>query len=97
MSDNGLTPNWPSEKYEALGELAKQAVIRTMQEGETSHPANDFMDRPLYDHFDHAYDHMESVRMDIICLSKPTEENRNELEHALARIAIILAKMEVGK
>jgi hypothetical protein len=92
MSDNGYTANWPSDKYDQLGELAKQVVIRTMQEGEVTHPANDFMDKMLTEHCDHALDHLYEWEKEFC------QNPKNELEHALTRVAIMLVKMmEEGK
>jgi len=84
--------------YEQLGDLAKCIIIQTMQEGEKAHPANDFMERTLLHHYAHAKDHLDNVEYDIAeeILSGSSglkEEVKGELEHALVRIAILLAKI----
>ena len=47
-------------EYEALGELAKQIVIRTMQEGEKTHPDGDWRDKTAAHHAGHAYAHIDT-------------------------------------
>jgi hypothetical protein len=87
-------------KYDHLGDLAKQAVIRVMQEGEAKYPANDFMDRRLQDHASHAKTHLDTAWKDIVYVTRgglTSEELKNELEHTLARVVIMLAKMGEGK
>jgi hypothetical protein len=96
MSDNGYTANWPSDNYDQLGELAKQVVIRTMQEGEATHPANDFMDRHIEEHIKHARKHIGMAWGNIV-YSISGINARDELEHVLARVTILLAKMEERK
>lgn len=100
MSDNGYTANWPSDNYDQLGELAKQIVIRVMQEGEPTHPVNDFMNRQLQDHANHAKTHLETAWKDIVYVINgglTKDELKVELEHTLARVTIMLAKLEEGK
>jgi negative regulator of replication initiation len=98
MSDNGCAANWPSEKYDHLGDLAKRVVLRVMQEGEATHPANDYMKRRLQDHASHAKTHLETAWKDIVYVTRgglTHDELKDELEHALARVVILLAKLQM--
>lgn len=75
--------------YDKLSALAADTVRKVMREGELTYPANDFMDRPISEHYDHASDHILSYAEEF-CTNP-----REELEHALTRIVIILAKMKL--
>jgi hypothetical protein len=90
MNNNGLTAN-NLTKYDHLGELAKQAVICTMQKGELTHPVNDFMSRAFTEHYDHALEHLYE------CEKEFCENPKDELEHALTRVTILLVKLEEGR
>ncbi len=67
--------------YEQLGELAKQTVIRVMQEGEAAHPANDWQDKPAGEHFRHADKHM--------FMYLQGDASEDHIAHALTRLAMI--------
>lgn len=81
--------------YEQLGELAKQVVIKVMQEGEITHPENDFMERDVLDHHCHLGEHVENVSKIILTATK-NEDSKfiYEITHIMARAVIILAKLE---
>lgn len=76
--------------YSELGELAKQAVIKVMQEGEKKHPKNDFMKRRISEHNDHAVKHIQIYN----CSDLTKSEEIYEITHAMTRLAIILAKLD---
>jgi hypothetical protein len=80
--------------YDHLGELAKQVVLRTMQEGEATHPANDFMERPMEEHCEHGHEHIWNAYVDM-CTCNNKTQIKDELEHALARVVILLAKLQM--
>ena len=74
--------------YEQLADLAAKTIIKVMQEGEAKHPENDYMEREIKEHHRRAFHHIMKSRL---------SKDKDELEHALTRIAIILAKLEGGK
>jgi hypothetical protein len=70
--------------YKQLGDLAKEIVIKVMEENRPSYPKDDFLFRPLKEHYDHCRDHIRNYG---------TNYDPEELEHAITRIAIMLAKI----
>lgn len=72
--------------YERLGELAKQIVIRTMQEGEQTHPGNEWQTASIQHH---------TVRMEAHAIKacnhrvKFEPENEDDIAHCLTRCAMI--------
>lgn len=70
--------------YEQLGNLAKEIVIKVMEEGRPSYPKDDFLFRPLKEHYDHEREHTRNFA---------TNFDPSELEHALVRNVIMLAKI----
>jgi hypothetical protein len=71
-------------EYERLGELAKQTVIRTMQEGEQTHPGQEWLKIPTSEHYIHAQHHMTDWYY------KDTSEDH--IGHAITRLVMILSK-----
>ena len=69
--------------YNKLGNLASEVITKVMKDGEEKYPDNDFMKRPLSEHYDHAIEHL---------LSFMKGYDTEDLEHALTRLTIILAK-----
>lgn len=67
--------------YEVLGEIAKQTVIRTMIEGEKTHPANDWQEVDIIDHICHTSHHENDY------IAGDTSEDH--IAHALTRCAMI--------
>ena len=74
-TSNGTNMN---PDYEKLGELAKQIVIATMQEGEQTHPGNEWQ---TADHIDHAMQHLY--------LHHNGDTTEDHIGHALTRCVII--------
>jgi hypothetical protein len=70
--------------YKQLAQLAHDVTLKTMLSGVKKYPDNDYMYRPIKEHRDHAHAHMRMF---------DTTFDRKELEHALTRIAIMLAKL----
>lgn len=72
------------ELYKKLAQLAYDTVLETMQEGEKTHPNNDWQDVSILDHLGHANEHLFNY-----------QHNENisgatiDLEHALTRLTII--------
>ena len=70
--------------YEELGEIAKQTVIRTMMEGEATHPdkpVDGWKDFESYDHALHAVTHIMSFTVGL--------NGEDDIAHALTRCAMI--------
>ena len=79
--------------YDKLADLAAKTIIKVMQEGEVKHPENDYMDRPLTEHAKHAALHAQNAWSGMV-FGFTGYDLKDELEHALTRLAIVLAKME---
>jgi len=69
--------------YEHLGELAKQAVIRTMLEGEVVHGTEKWKQKDIDYHKRHAFEHAEKAYVG----AKTSED---DIGHCLTRCAMIL-------
>jgi len=70
-------------KYRKLADIAFYTVMKVMEEGKKTHPEDDFISRRESEHLEHARDHLRNYG---------TNYDREELEHALTRIAIMLIK-----
>jgi hypothetical protein len=72
--------------YEKLGEIAKQAVIQTMIEGEKEHGVDEWKSVSIDDHIDHAFDHIEDYGSKM-ALGISTPEDH--IAHCMTRCAMI--------
>ncbi len=64
-----------------LAQIAHDTVLRTMQEGEQTHPGNEWQQQPEIYHLIHATTHIASAGL------KDTSEDH--IGHALTRLAMI--------
>jgi hypothetical protein len=67
--------------YHKLAQIAYDTVIQTMQEGEKSHPNDDWQNVDIMEHFRHAIDHLASWELE--------ENDEDHLAHAITRLAMI--------
>lgn len=67
--------------YIKLAQIAYDTVIQTMQEGEKSHPNDDWQNVDIMEHFRHALDHLANWELD--------ENDEDHLAHAITRLAMI--------
>ncbi|MFA5153981.1 MAG: hypothetical protein WC554_15625 [Clostridia bacterium] len=67
--------------YIKLAQIAYDAVLQTMQEGEQTHPLDEWQDVSIGDHIGHAFDHIEKYSLGI-----STAEDH--IAHCLTRLAM---------
>jgi len=67
--------------YHKLAQIAYDAVLQTMQEGEQTHPDDDWQEVDVYEHASHAWQHINDYY-----IGDTTEEH---IAHALTRCAMI--------
>jgi hypothetical protein len=67
--------------YEKLAQIAYDTVIQTMQEGEKSHPNDDWQNVDIMEHFRHALDHLAAWEIE--------ENDEDHLAHAITRLIMI--------
>ena len=70
--------------YKQLSQLAYDTVLKTMLEGTKTHPDDDYMHRPFLEDYNHTKEHIRKYSLNVDTV---------ELEHAMTRIVIMLAKL----
>jgi len=67
--------------YIELAQIAFDTVLQTMIDGEKTHPANEWQNVDIMEHFRHAIDHLANWELD--------ENDEDHLAHAITRLIMI--------